>query len=326
MAALRAGSWRRFLRAFGWRSGASWTPAAAPLHARHQTAPVHIGGYAVLRTLAHGAIGELHLVSEADSDRPLALKTVRFHGSDLSRERFLRESDVAVRLKHKGIVTTYAAGTEGQGEAELGWIAMEWIPGRDLGRYVAPQRLLPEALALELVARLADALAHAHAQGVIHRDLKPANVLVDLARGVVKITDFGCAHLSDAERSRSGLMAGSPAYMAPEQLQGAPLDGRCDLYALGVILWQLLTGRLPFSSASLGDLLAQIATQPAPRLADVRPDLPLLLSDIIARMLEKQPAMRQADASRVARELRLAASLFLANEGGANRPGGGHND
>lgn len=314
MAATGTGFWQRARRLWPWQRLPEPAPdRAAPLPA--EMPGVRIGGFALVRTFAQGAFGELHLATDPASGLPVALKTVRFGQQELTRERFLAETAAAARLRHPSIVATYASGIEGEGESALGWIAMEWVPGHDLGRYTEPQRLLPERLALELVARAADGLAHAHHQGVLHRDIKPSNIVVNLAQGVVKITDFGCARLTDGDRSRSGLLIGSPVYMAPEQVAGAPLDGRCDLYALAVLTWQLLTGRLPFGAPSLGELLAQIVHQPAPPLSGLRPDLPPLLSDILARSLEKSPLQRQPNAEQWARDIRLAAAAIGAPGG-----------
>ncbi|HJV68891.1 serine/threonine-protein kinase [Ideonella sp.] len=273
---------------------------------------VMIGGFPLVRTFAHGALGELHLASDPATGAPIAIKTVRLHGGELTRERFLRESNAAARLHHPSIVRCHATGIEGQGESAIGWIAMEWVAGSDLARYTSPARLLPEPLVLELLAQAAEALGHAHALGVVHRDIKPANLLFNPGRGRLKIADFGCAHLSDAERSRSGVLAGTPVYMAPEQLAGAPVDGRCDLYALGVVLFELLTGHLPFESASMGELLADITRRPAPPLAALRPDLPGELAALIERLLAKQPEARLADGQAVAHELRHIAQALDA--------------
>lgn len=326
MAATGTGFWQQALR---W----PWRRAAVAESSEDSTRPVlpgempglRVGPFPLVRTMAHGAMGELHLATDPATGLPVAVKTVRFAGSELTRERFLRESAAAARLQHPGIVTTYSAGIDGQGSSAVGWIAMEWVAGQDLSRYCEPGRLLPEALVLDIGIRVAEALAHAHAHGVVHRDLKPANILVNLPTHVVKVSDFGCAHLSDAERSRSGLILGSPAYMAPEQLAGVPLDGRCDLYALGVVLFQLLTGRLPFVSDALGELLSQISTQPAPRLSALRPELPSLLSDILARALSKRPEQRQADAAKLARELRLIATHLAQQSSSAPSLPSGHN-
>lgn len=276
---------------------------------------VNIGGYALVRTFAHGALGELHLATDPRSGLPVAIKTVRLHGSELTRERFLRESTAAARLHHPGIVRCHDTGIEGRGERAFGWIAMEWVAGSDLSRYAAAPRLLPEPLVLELAAQAAQALAYAHTQGVVHRDLKPANLLFNPAKGQLKITDFGCAHLSDAERSRSGVMAGTPVYMAPEQLTGGAVDGRCDLYALGVVLFELLTGHLPFDgSGSLGELLQAVASAPPPSLAMLRPDLPPALAGLLGRMLAKRPVERPANGDAVAEELRALAGGLVSPE------------
>jgi eukaryotic-like serine/threonine-protein kinase len=275
-----------------------------------------MGGYALVRTVAQGAMAELHLATDPTSGAPLALKTVHLGSGAVTRERFLREASAAARLRHPDIVRIYRAGVDETTSEPLGWIAMEWVTGSDLRRYATPRRLLPEPLALEIVARAADALALAHSRGVVHRDIKPSNLLVDIARGSVKITDFGCAQLSDLERSRSGLMIGSPAYMAPEQLAGALVDGRSDLYALGVVLFELLTGRLPFAADNLGLLLAAIAREPAPALSALRPDLPSAWSDLLAVLLAKTPAERPADGHVMARQLRALATQALPHAPG----------
>jgi serine/threonine-protein kinase len=304
-------SWWHTLR-WPWPGGSSQPdPLQAPLQPSEMPG-LNIGSFALVRTIAHGAIGELHLANDTITNLPVALKTVRLRAGDgadpRTRERFLREAGTAARLQHPHIVSVFAAGIDTTGPQPQGWMAMEWVQGSDLTRYTQPARLLPEAVVLQITARVADALAYAHAQGVVHRDIKPANILINLPAHTVKVTDFGCAHLTDAERSRSGLMVGSPAYMAPEQLRGDTVDGRCDLYALGVVLFELLTGQPPFQAASMGTLLDQIARRPAPDLRALRPDLPDLLASVVARALSKRPEDRHADGTQLARELRLLAS------------------
>lgn len=301
--------WHRLFRWPGATSEGFGRPHASESLAPHTEMPgLSIGGFPLVRTVAHGAMGELHLATDPDGGGPVALKTVHIRGGAVTRERFLREAAAAARLHHTDIVRVFAAGIEDDSPTPLGWIAMEWVAGHDLARYTVPHRLLPEPLVLSIAARIADALGHAHAAGVIHRDIKPANLLVNIASGDVKVSDFGCAQLSETERSQSGLMVGSPAYMAPEQLAGAQLDGRADLYALGVVLFELLTGQRPFADTSLGPLLTAIAQQPAPRLASLRPDLPAELSELVARALAKAPAGRPADGAAMARELRQLAA------------------
>lgn len=284
------------------------TPAVGPNPPPASSTPGPVAGYCVLRTIAQGAVGELHLATEAGTGRLVALKTVPFMGNALSRERFLKESAAAVRLNHPHIVQAYASGVQGQGRQALGWLAMEWVDGSDLSKHLDPAHRLPAQRVLEIAAQVADGLHHAHAAGVVHRDLKPANILLDRDGRTAKISDFGCARLTDAERSRSGLLIGTLAYMAPEQIVGGTVDGRCDLYALGVVVMQLLTGRLPFEAPAMGELLNQIVACPAPHLGGIRSDLPPLLSDIVAKVLAKQPEQRHADGAHLAREFRLAAA------------------
>lgn len=308
---MAANGMRFWPRALRW-PGARAPGAAAPLppdtsRPSGEMPGLTMGGYALVRTVAQGAMAELHLATDPATGVPLALKTVHLGSGAVTRERFLREAAAAARLRHPDIVRIHRAGVDETTSEPLGWIAMEWVTGSDLRRYTTPRRLLPEPLALEIVARAADALALAHARGVVHRDIKPSNLLVDIARGGVKITDFGCAQLSELERSRSGLMIGSPAYMAPEQLAGAAVDGRGDLYALAVVLYELLTGRLPFAADNLGALLSAIAREAAPALGLLRPDLPAPWSDTLALMLAKAPAQRPADGHDMARRLRAMA-------------------
>lgn len=321
-----AGFWQRAFRL--WQRPPDTEPEPRPPMPGEMPG-LRIGGFSLVRTVAQGGFGELHLATDVASGLPVALKTVRFAGHDLTRERFLAESAAAARLNHESIVATYASGIEGQGEQAFGWIAMEWVSGHDLSRYASAPRLLPERLALELLARVADGLAYAHGQGVVHRDLKPSNILVNLAQNVVKIADFGCARLSDADRSRSGVLIGSPVYMAPEQVLGSAVDGRCDLYALSALSWQLLTGRPPLEAASLGELLQAIVHRAPEPLSSLRPDLPPLLSDILQRGLSKAAADRQSDAAHWARELRLVAATLPTTLTTPDAPSTGlprHND
>ena len=224
------------------------------------------------------------------------------------RTRFLQEAQVLQRLRHPDIVALQAAG-ESAGQL---WLAMELAPGCPLDRYVRPSALLPMPVVVALGQRVAAALAYAHTQGVVHRDIKPSNVLVSLGEQSLKLTDFGTARLLDHCRTRTEVMLGSPAYMAPELLAGNAATPASDLYALGVVLFELLTGQLPHRSASMGELLRQIANDPAPDLRHLRPDVPAPLAQAVTRLLSRRQADRPANGQQVARELGVARALMAA--------------
>jgi serine/threonine protein kinase len=273
-------------------------------------------GLRIERALARGAAGTLYLAIEEASDTPLAVKALRLGATapgdgGQARDAFEREARTAMALRHPAIVTVHGVATL----SGLGCIVMELLPGTDLARYTQPGHLLPEALVLDLVARLAEALAHAHRQGVVHRDVKPANVMFDPASGSVKLTDFGLSRSADAEATRSGLLLGSPVYMAPELLGGARADAASDLYALGVLLFELLTGRLPFEGASMGALLRAMASRAPQTVRALRPDLPAAQADALdvalAAVLTRTPLDRQHDGDAWADALRrVRQSVF----------------
>jgi serine/threonine-protein kinase len=171
-------------------------------------------------------------------------------------------------------------------------------------------------LTLRIVERIARALAHAHRSGIVHRDVKPQNVRVNLPADAVKLADFGAARSEDATRTRTGVIVGTPAYMAPEQLSGAAADARSDLYALGVLLFELLTGRRPHESASLGELLRQVSAEPAPDVRTLRPDMPPALAGELARLLAKRPDDRHPDGDALADVLERVR-LHIESVGGA---------
>lgn len=268
--------------------------------------------YVIEGEIARGAMGSVFAAREATSGRRIALKTMTLPGrTDLQTrhaewERIQREVDAAARLIHPDIVQVFDAGHDD----EQAWMAMELVPGFDLSTRVAPGRLLDTRQVLRIGARVARALAYAHRQGVVHRDIKPANVMVDTAGGRVKITDFGTAHLDDASRTRTGVVLGTPSFMAPEQMAGSRVDGRADLYSLGAMLFQLLTGRLPFEADSMARLMSAIANERAPDLRTLRPDLPVALAEVVALALEKRPELRYADGDQMADDLQAVEALL----------------
>ena len=273
-------------------------------------APSRLGRYRVEGSLGRGTMGEVFLARDPQG-MAVAIKTLAIdrmaagEDADELRQRFDREARTALALRHPGILAAFESG-EDDG---LAWIAMEHMPGSTLEAHVSRSDLLAPPLALLVVARVADALAHAHRLGVVHRDVKPANVLVDFATDRVKLADFGLAAVAGGMRTRTGVLLGTPAYMAPEQLAGQRPDARADLYALGVVLFQLLTGELPHRAESLGALMRAVAAERAPDVRELRPDLPAVLADAVALALEKRPERRIGDALAWAEDLRAVAAL-----------------
>jgi serine/threonine protein kinase len=313
----------------GRRAGSNFTESAAapvsvapPLDAATRSPagpvtrnpPTTLGRYRIEAQIGRGSMGAVYLGHDPQIGRQVAIKTLalsrEFSGDKLveARERFFREAETAGRLQHPDIVTIFDAG-EAQ---ELAYIAMEFIKGHDLQMHATANRLLPLPQALDIVARVADALAHAHSQGVVHRDIKPANVMIDTDAGLVKVMDFGVARITDASRTRTGLVLGTPSYMSPEQMAGRSVDGRSDLYSLGVMLFQLLTGQLPHTGDSMARLMFQIANEPAPDVRSLRPELPEALANVVALAVEKRPEVRYADGRQMAADLRAIGALLAA--------------
>ena len=271
-----------------------------------------LGRYRIERQIGRGAMGAVYLGVDPHNDQPVAIKTMalaaEFSGADLEdvRERFFREARTAGRLHHPDIVAIHEAAED----AGIAYIAMEYLSGCDLQRHTRAGQLLPVADVLHMGQRVAEALAYAHGQGVIHRDVKPANVMIDAAKGMVKVTDFGIACITDASSTRTGMMLGTLSYSSPEQLSGRRVDGRADLYSLGVTLFQLLTGRLPHEAEAMGKLLYAIVNEPAVDVRSLRPELPEPLARLLAKVMSKQPEARHGDGRELAAELRdVAASL-----------------
>ena len=271
-----------------------------------------LGRYQVEKELGKGAMGVVYLGKDPKIGRVVAIKTMalsqEFEGEELTdaRERFFREAETAGRLQHQNIVTIFDAGEE----HDLAYIAMEFLKGRDLTDFIKSDTLLPVPVVLSIVARVAEALAYAHKQLVVHRDIKPANIMYERESDTVKVTDFGIARITDSSKTKTGLVLGTPSFMSPEQLAGKRVDGRSDLYSLGVMLYQLLAGVLPFRGDSMAELMFKIANEPAPDIRKVRPDLPMGLSVAIGRALTKAPEDRYQDGLAFAGDLReIIASL-----------------
>jgi serine/threonine protein kinase len=268
--------------------------------------PARLGRYELSHELGKGAMGVVYRGRDPRINREVAIKAIpladEFDPEDLEQARasFFREAEMAGRLSHPHIVTIYDAGEDG-GTA---YIAMELLRGQHLVDYTSPAQRLPTAVAIEIVARLADALHYAHQNQVVHRDIKPANIMFDAPSGELKITDFGIARLTDSGRTRTGVVLGTPSFMSPEQLQGRPVTGRSDLFSLAVSLYQLLTGQLPFRGDTMPGLMIKIAQEPHPRIGAINPALPPALDEFFDRALAKDPAGRYDSGASFAQALR----------------------
>lgn len=274
-----------------------------------------VAGHRLLRPLGSGVQSEVHLAIRLSDGLELALKVTPLSpaGSPQAADGFLRAAGLARSLGHPHIVRVFDAGVEGT----LAWLSMEYLPGGDLERHLLASALPPVARALGWASELALALAHAHRHGVVHRDLKPGNVLLD-ASGHAKLADFGLARGIDALHTGTGVVPGTPFYMAPELLAGNVPSAASDLYALGVLLFELLTGQRPHMAATMGELLRRVAQEPPPALATLRPDLPPALGVLLDRLLAKLPRERATDGDAVAAQLQQLQVLCTA----AGDPGG----
>jgi serine/threonine-protein kinase len=265
-----------------------------------------LGRYQVEKELGKGAMGVVYLGKDPKISRVVAIKTMalsqEFDADELEdvKTRFFREAETAGRLNHPNIVTIFDAGEE----HDLAYIAMEFLKGQDLVPYTKPDNLLPLLKVMSIVARVADALAYAHTQNVVHRDIKPANVMYEPGSDMLKVTDFGIARITDSSKTKTGMVLGTPAYMSPEQLAGKKIDGRSDLFSLGVSLYQLACGKLPFEGDSMAQLMFKITSEPPTDILSVNPDLPECVVAIINKSLAKQVEERYQTGAEMAQALR----------------------
>jgi predicted ATPase/tRNA A-37 threonylcarbamoyl transferase component Bud32 len=260
------------------------------------------GRYTLEQLLGEGGMGVVYRGLDLTTEAQVAIKKLRAN-ADLSHpealERFNREAQTLRELNHPNIVKAYEA-FEQDGEH---YIVMEYVQGHDLAALLLQHGRLPLGRVLQIGLELSDALTRAHYLRVIHRDLKPANILLD-KDGTPKLSDFGIAYLETRERvTDAGFRLGTPAYMAPEALNGQPFDTRADLWALGVLLYEMLIGRHPFAADSLSEMLINIFTLPIPDIESSRPDCPIALADLIYRLLERDTAARISSARVVGLEL-----------------------
>ena len=263
-----------------------------------------LGRYEISAEVGRGAMGTVYKAHDPLIERTVALKTIRLDLSHQARqvfeERFYREAKSAGRLNHPNIVTIYDVGETG-GSA---YIAMEYLEGESLDTLLDNHiRLSLERIA-HIALQIANGLAYAHQHGVIHRDVKPANIILMRRGRVVKITDFGIAQIPASTQTGDGALLGSPRYMSPEQVQGTVVDGRSDVFSLGVVLYEMLTGHAPFTGDNLSTILYNIMNyEPAPP-SRVNQDVPPAFDHIVMRALSKRPAERYQTARDMATDLR----------------------
>ena len=267
--------------------------------------------YEIVEAIGHGAFSDVYLAVDPDGGR-VVLKCPHegIIGDVATFDRFRREMEIARRLDHPGIQHSLDPG----GDRTRPYLVMEYIEGETLREHLARRGRLPIAEAVALVDQLADAMGYAHRQGVTHRDLKPENVLVT-ADGRPVVTDFGIALMSGARRLTWRWLTsqlGTPDYMAPEQVQGERGDARTDVYALGVILFEMLAGRVPWEGDNPLSIMNQAVTRPAPSHLDLDPSIPPPLDAIVRKCIRKDPAERYPDAAALAADLESWKDLDLS--------------
>ena len=252
-----------------------------------------VGRYEILMELGQGAMGTVYKGRDPKINRLLAIKTIRFSDEFEAdkvqeiKDRFFTEAELAGKLSHPGIVSIYDVGED----YDLTYMAMEFLEGENLEKYCRKGSLLPLRRVLDVIAETADALEYAHNSGVIHRDIKPGNIML-LGNGKIKVTDFGIAKSISASKTRTGIILGTPNYMSPEQIIGRQVDARSDIFSLGVVFFQLVTGELPFKGENLNNLFYQITQQRHPSPSKINPRVIRPCEQIIDKSLAKHPDHR----------------------------------
>ncbi len=265
-----------------------------------------LGRYEIIKELGRGAMGVVYLGKDPKINRTVAIKTMMFDDEvdeatmKELKERFFREAESAGNLSHPNIVKIFDAGED----QDMAYIAMELMEGDDLKKWTTKDTLLTMPQVMDFIAKVADALDYAHQQGVVHRDIKPANIMI-LKDGTVRVADFGIARIQGSSKTATGTVMGTPSYMSPEQIAGKKVDGRSDIFSLGVTLYELLTGEKPFKGGeAIGTLLFQIANDPHPDARAVRADIPAEAVDVINKALTKDPEKRYQKGGEMAKDLR----------------------
>ncbi len=264
-----------------------------------------LGRYEISGELGRGAMGVVYKGEDPKIHRTVAIKTLRLSEFEEDmvgelKERFFREAESAGLLTHPNIVTIYDCGEE----QDLAYIAMEYLEGEDLERFTKKGSLLPLRDTLFLVAHVADALDYAHSKSIVHRDIKPANIMRLKENKDIKVTDFGIARITTSSKTKTGVVLGTPSYMSPEQVAAKKVDGRSDIFSLGVVLFEMLTGQKPFEADDLTSLMYKIAREKHPSPRSLNPKIPQIVEKIIDKAIEKEPEKRYQKAGQMAEHLR----------------------
>ncbi len=273
-----------------------------------------LGRYQIEKELGQGAMGVVYLGKDPKINRQVAIKTMalsnEFDAEELVqvKERFFREAESAGRLNHANIVSIYDAGEE----HDLAYIAMELLKGYDLDKHIRGDSLLPLEKVIDIGIKCAEALHYAHNERVVHRDIKPSNIMYDPGEESVKITDFGIARITDSSKTRTGTVLGTPNYMSPEQCMGKHVDGRSDLYSLGVVLYQLCSGKLPHQGESMATLMYSIVNDPPVDLKKAKPDIPPTLRKVIHNAMGKKMEKRYQTGKKLAEHLKVCLERLPA--------------
>ncbi len=281
-----------------------------------------LGRYEVIGEIGQGAMGVVYKVKDPLIDRIVAIKTINLNLAEDEKEeyegRFYQEAKAAGRLSHPNIVTIFDVGKSG----DVAYIAMEYLEGRELRDILNDQRHLPIEQILDLAAQIARGLAYAHEHDVVHRDIKPANIMV-VRDGHIKITDFGIARMASAAvRTQTGMVLGSPKYMSPEQVLGKVIDQRSDVFSLGVTLYEMLTGQVPFTGENVNAIMYQtLNVIPAPP-SMLNPDVPEMLNFIVAKALAKDLNDRYQNAREFANDLRACRDTMPRSKARVDLVGG----